>query len=680
MKRKLLSIFITLFAVMMSLSIATACSTPQDPPGGGDSGIEITGVSFTSLSFDYDSTEKSIVVNGELPSGVTVSYQNNKGTNAGVYNATAILNGDGYKELKLYATLTINKISYDMSLVSWNYSSPFTYDGNQKTIELSGLPNGVTVNQYSNNQKTNAGTYTATATFNYDSTNYNQPSVTDCSWTINKADIIGVSVEENQSIKQDGENHLPEIKGTIPTGVTTKYFIDGTETNGIKTLGTHNFRIVLSGSNYNEKIFTCTYKIKLNLSNLASTVISAFGSVPSPWSFLPESFSPENKAITQVPDFSNFYSVSSIPKNGIGKQLSVAYGLLNKTTVALSYVQPIYSVLNSIKNVYTNFLDSSPEEYTSFSSTVAGITFRIELTETEYCLSAMVGNVQVLIAADTENNTYGAKVQLTPTTILKYTVSEESLLIAMDILDFSATQIEFIRDDNEVLGYMYEYIVAGDKTLVATSTLIHSNENYTTLIGTKGDFIPTAISRNCEVYSSTTGNLVGTEVREELTIAGRTATYNTLWYTLDDIHGIYNIKKLDEQNILNADTIYINNATESIHSKIVGGNIIKDAKFSSRRFDIEFKKMYFYVYDQASEEYSQVSCEIPMLFVQEENFDTFIEDFSDVNSDFLTGNISLLVSSSDKQAVEFGYYTLLEDYEIIKEAVTFESITNYCKE
>lgn len=36
MKRKLLSIFITLFAVMMSLSIATACSTPQDPPGGNN--------------------------------------------------------------------------------------------------------------------------------------------------------------------------------------------------------------------------------------------------------------------------------------------------------------------------------------------------------------------------------------------------------------------------------------------------------------------------------------------------------------------------------------------------------------------------------------------------------------------------------------------------------------------
>ncbi len=679
MKRKLLSLFITLFAVMMSLSIATACSTPQDPPGDWGSGIEITGVSFSSLSFDYDSTEKSIVVAGELPSGVTVSYQNNKGINAGVYNATATLNGDGYKELKLYATLTINKISYDMSKVSWNYSSPFTYDGNQKTIELSGLPNGVTINQYSNNQKTNAGYYTATATFNYDSTNYNQPSVSNCEWIINKADIIGVSVEENQSIKQDGENHLPEIQGNIPNGVTTKYFIDGTETTGIKTLGTHNFRIVLSGSNYNEKTFTCTYKIKLDLSNLANTVISTFGSVPSPWSFFPESFSPENKTITQTPDFSNFYSVSSIPKNGIGKQLSVAYGLLNKTTVALSYVQPIYAVLNTIKTVYSNFLDSSPEEYTSFSSTIAGITFGIELTETQYCLYATVNSVQVLIYSDVENNTYGAKIQLTPTTILKYTVSEDSLLVAMDILDFSATQIEFVRNDNEVLGYMYEYIVAGDKPLVATSTLIHSDENYTTLIGTKGDFIPTATSRNCEVYSSVTGNLVGTEVREELTIAGRTAIYNTLWYTLDDIQGIYNIKKVDEQNALNADTIYINNAAESIHSKIVGGNIIKDEKFSSRRFDIEFKKMYFYVYDQASAEYTQVACEIPMIFVQEENFDTFTEDFSNANGDFLTGEIALLASSSDKKAVEFGYYTLLEDYEKIKDAVTVESITNYCK-
>jgi hypothetical protein len=253
------------------------------------------------------------------------------------------------------------------------------------------------------------------------------------------------------------------------------------------------------------------------------------------------------------------------------------------------------------------------------------------------------------------------------------------MIVAMDVLDVSATQIECVRDEDEVLGYMYEYLVVGDKQLTATSTLIYSDENYTTLIGTKGDFIPTAISRNCEVYSSTTGNLVGTEVREELTISMLTATYNTLWYTLDDVGGITNIKKEDKQNVANTDTIYINNATDSIHSKLVGGNPLTNKKVGSRRFDIEFKTMYFYAYDQVEEEYKQVSCEIPMMFIQEEQLETFEEDFVEKNNDYLSGGVSLNVSSDDQAAVNYGYYTLLEAYETIKDAVTYESITNFCK-
>jgi hypothetical protein len=46
-------------------------------------------------------------VSGELPDGVTVSYQNNQGTQAGTYLATATLTGEGYETLTLQATLTI---------------------------------------------------------------------------------------------------------------------------------------------------------------------------------------------------------------------------------------------------------------------------------------------------------------------------------------------------------------------------------------------------------------------------------------------------------------------------------------------------------------------------------------------------------------------------------------------
>ncbi|MDE6667870.1 MAG: MBG domain-containing protein [Clostridia bacterium] len=87
-------------------------------------------------------------------------------------------------------SITIEKGDYNMSDVTWVYSSAFTYDGSTKTIYLTGLPSGVTAN-YSNNSKVNAGTYSASvSSWNYDSTNYNAPSsVASKSWTINRATI-----------------------------------------------------------------------------------------------------------------------------------------------------------------------------------------------------------------------------------------------------------------------------------------------------------------------------------------------------------------------------------------------------------------------------------------------------------------------------------------------------------
>ena len=471
MKRKFLGVLITILLVCCTCLTLIGCGdnsssvpdgTPQTPQLK-----EITGISFSSKEYVFDANEKVLLVEGSIPNGVSVSYKDNKGTNAGTYNATATLSGEGYKTLTLSATLIINK-----------------------------------------------------------------------------ADITNLSVEETQTVIEDGKTHLPKIVGNLPSGVNIKYYVDENESTGVSSLGTHVFRIVISGQNYNTLTFDCSLKIKLNLSKLASNVFAAFGKTPDPWSFLPECFSPENKSLNQTPDYTNFYSVSNIPKNGIGKQLNVAYGLLNKTSTALSFVRPIYTAFNAMQAVYTTFLSSSPDDYTYYENEVAGINFKIYITDTQYVLSASVKSVQVVIFSDLATKTYGAKIQLTETSILKYTVSENSLLVAMDILDHSATQLEFVRNNKEVLGYMYEFICANDKTLISTSTLIHINNDYTTLIGTKGDFIPTAVSRNCEVYSSKTGNLVGSEVREELTIGGQTATYNTLWYTLDDVLGIDSIKKL----------------------------------------------------------------------------------------------------------------------------------------
>ena len=324
-------------------------------------------------------------------------------------------------------------------------------------------------------------------------------------------------------------------------------------------------------------------------------------------------------------------------------------------------------------------MDSTPANYETFSGTAGGFSFTLVLSEDGYVLSASVGSVEVKIYANTANESYGATVKLTATTVLKYTVSGSELLVAMDILDISATQLQFSRDEQgNTTGFLYEFLVVAGKQLTATSAMIEVGEDYTVVIGTKGDFIPLAENRNCEVYDNSTGCLVGTEVREDVE---NVAIFNTYWFPLASVYGIDSIKKVDEANLPNPDTIYINGCTEdTLHTKLMltlGG--LK--KSTSRRFDIEFKTMYFYTYNADTEEYEEVSYEIPMIFIQEEAIDKFEDDFSGANETALDNEeVVLWVDEDDLEAIAHGYEELLLIYDEKKDEVTYETITEYCKE
>ena len=75
--------------------------------------------------------------------------------------------------------------------------------------------------------------------------------------------------------------------------------------------------------------------------------------------------------------------------------------------------------------------------------------------------------------------------------------------------------------------------------------------------------------------------------------------YDTFWYNLYNMEGINSIKKVDEANGLNADTIYVNNSANLF--------VAKRSNFGlgSRNYDIEFKTMYFYQYDAVNDEYEK---------------------------------------------------------------------------
>lgn len=221
---------------------------------------DMSAVSFVDASFNYDGTAKSLQISGNLPEGVTVSYENNNQTNAGSYEVKAKFAGNNnYHDIpSLTATLTINKLTYDMSAVSLEDAS-FDYDGTTKSLKINGtLPEGVTVS-YENNQQTNAGIYEVKANFSGHEHYQEIPSLT-ATLTINKLtyDMSGISFE-NASFDYDGTAKSLMISGTLPEGVAVTY-----ENNNQTDVGRYEVKANFIGNqNYhNIDPMTATLTIK----------------------------------------------------------------------------------------------------------------------------------------------------------------------------------------------------------------------------------------------------------------------------------------------------------------------------------------------------------------------------------------------------------------------------------
>lgn len=159
--KKVLVLISILFLVSVSLLFVSCQSNPVEN--------EFDGVSFSNVSVVYDGNVHKVEITGSLPDGATVTYQNNEGINAGVYNATATVQKEGYKTIVLKATLTISKATFSGITLE---SDTVFYDGEKHSLQIVGdLPSG-TVVTYQNNNQSERGEYEVIATItneNYES-------------------------------------------------------------------------------------------------------------------------------------------------------------------------------------------------------------------------------------------------------------------------------------------------------------------------------------------------------------------------------------------------------------------------------------------------------------------------------------------------------------------------------
>lgn len=129
-----------------------------------------------------------------------------------------------------------------------------TYNGQQQKIEAGGtLPEGVSV-AYEKNTGTDAGTYTAKATFS--GTGYKTKTLT-ATLAINKAQWSGNAfwtglTFENKTYDYDGKEHTVVVAGVLPEGVKTVYACEGNANieNGAVATGSYTITASFEHKNY----------------------------------------------------------------------------------------------------------------------------------------------------------------------------------------------------------------------------------------------------------------------------------------------------------------------------------------------------------------------------------------------------------------------------------------------
>ncbi|WP_039851670.1 MBG domain-containing protein, partial [Myroides odoratimimus] len=104
----------------------------------------ITGVTFSKKEVTYDGKEHELLLEGELPLGITATYKNNKATNAGTYKASITLTGDNYITSTRSNELII--LPADITQLVELKSESFIYDGKPKSLAVTGeIPQELTL-------------------------------------------------------------------------------------------------------------------------------------------------------------------------------------------------------------------------------------------------------------------------------------------------------------------------------------------------------------------------------------------------------------------------------------------------------------------------------------------------------------------------------------------------------
>ncbi|MCI8620723.1 MAG: hypothetical protein HFJ50_02675, partial [Clostridia bacterium] len=219
---------------------------------------DMSQISFSTNQIPYDGNPHTPTMIGELPEGVSVKYYNADGkelkegyTNVGTYTIIAKFEGDSNNYEKIedkVVTLRIVKSPYILDVSNLIFEPvEVIYNGSEQEGKITNLPAGIEAEyEYfkeeslgKNVKPTKAGEYNVKITFKIKengvlSENHNEVVINgqdkneiEKTFKIKKNvyDMSNVKFEDIE-VTYDGEKHGNKITGTLPEGVTVRYFTE----------------------------------------------------------------------------------------------------------------------------------------------------------------------------------------------------------------------------------------------------------------------------------------------------------------------------------------------------------------------------------------------------------------------------------------------------------------------
>lgn len=378
----------------------------------------------------------------------------------------------------------------------------------------------------------------------------------------------------------------------------------------------------------------------------------------NPMAAIPEAMLPNYSANlvnpeTLVSDYSNFVSVSKI-QTGIGEQWNMVLDNLQQSQIFFNTLSILDTVATGSVAIYNNYLDQNPVNlyqhqfkngiYTYFIQCTANHLYYVLEYDAEI---PVLGNtaIQIVLSMNLNNQVKTVRVQLGDANALLYTIDGNNYSFALKYLGVRQAYFEINKEKNNTyVGHIYEYLTY-ENTGISSVADFYINSDNVTVVGNKASGLIGFSGAICELYSASTGKMLAYEVQETLS----SLTYNTVWPNLKDISGLTSLRYTASEETDNKAVFYVNGSSSVWTNKKYGFS--GGLKAASRRYDLEFRTQYFHYYDAESEKYKTVSIDVPMLFVQEEVYESLIADIRSQNN--ITVSVTLNPGILEKLKSEY---------------------------